>query len=105
MRQCRQAFLAAARGSDIVAQEHSLLAWARAERPSIQNLGDLAAALGDPHQRRRSPACSNGAMRVQTRRHGGFAGQHVRARIRLARATRPGDELSDLPPLYPFKLG
>ncbi|MEO9079243.1 MAG: BatD family protein, partial [Rhodanobacter sp.] len=50
-RQFQQAFLAAARGGDTAAQVRELLAWARAERPVIQHLGTLSAALDDASQR------------------------------------------------------
>src|SRR6185437_12485686 len=49
-RQAQLAFLAAARGSDVAAQVRCLLAWARAERPGIQHLGELFAALEDVPQ-------------------------------------------------------
>ncbi len=49
-RDCQRAFLAAARGTDVAAQTRSLLAWARVERPSLQHLGELAAALADMRQ-------------------------------------------------------
>ncbi|MDE2247808.1 MAG: protein BatD, partial [Xanthomonadaceae bacterium] len=50
-RQLQLAFFAAARGDDVPAQIRCLLAWARAERPSIQHLGELVQALDDARQR------------------------------------------------------
>lgn len=103
-RQCQLSFLAAARGNDPTAQAHSLLTWARAERPAIQHLGELAAALDDAAQRAAIAA-------LQQRCYGGTptAGSGtglVEAFKRgLAwRAAEAGDEGSALPPLYPFKL-
>ena len=103
-RQCQLAFLAAARGSDTAAQAHNLLAWARAERPAIQHLGELAAALGDARQR--------SAIAVLQQRH--YAGTPpVAGGADLAEAFKRGfvwraadaiDEDSGLAPLYPFKL-
>jgi hypothetical protein len=103
-RQCQLVFLAAARGNDPAAQARSLLAWARAERPAIQHLGDLAAALDDASQR--------AAIATLQQRH--YAGTPVSAdgsklaeafkRGFVWRVTDAGDDNSELPPLYPFKL-
>ena len=102
--QARLAFLAAARGSDSAAQVRTLLGWARAERPAIQHLGELAAALGDPAQR--------AAIVSLQQRH--YADAPLSGHeASLAEAFKPGlawrvaeanDENPDLPPLYPFKL-
>ncbi|WP_447739155.1 BatD family protein [Rhodanobacter soli] len=98
------AFLAAARGSDPAAQVRTLLAWARAERPAIQHLGELAAALDDAAQR--------AAIAALQQRHYAAAPSHD-AGTNLAEAFKRGfawraaeatDESSGLPPLYPFKL-
>jgi hypothetical protein len=103
-RRCQLAFLAAARGDDPAAQVHSLLAWARAERPAIQHLGDLSGALGDPAQR--------AAIASLQQRHYASAPSND-ARATLAEAFKRGfawrvagtdDEDSGLAPLYPFKL-
>ena len=103
-RQLQQAFLVTARGDDAPAQIRSLLAWARAERPSIQHLGELADALDDAKQ------CA--AIDVLQQRH--YAAASLQAgKIDLAeafkrgfawRTSAPGEPGSDLPPLYPFKL-
>lgn len=103
-RQCQLAFLAAARGNDPAAQARSLLAWARAERPAIQHLGELSAALDDASQR--------AAIATLQQRH--YAGTPMSAdRSKLAEAFKrgfvwrvadAGDDGSELPPLYPFKL-
>lgn len=50
-RELRATFLIAAQGSDPARQAGALMAWAKSERPSLQNLGDLAAALGSQPQR------------------------------------------------------
>jgi hypothetical protein len=103
-RQCQLAFIAAARGSDSAAQARTLLAWARAERSTIQHLGELAAALGDASQRT--------AIADLQRRHyagmppaeGGSALAEVFKRGFAWRPTATADENPELPPLYPFKL-
>ncbi len=103
-RQLQLAFLAAARGDDAPAQIRCLLAWARAERPSIQHLGELAHALDDDRQR--------AAIDVLQQRHYAAAAQHGAAtdlaevfrRGFAWRVSASGDPGSDLPPLYPFKL-
>jgi len=103
-RQCQLAFLAAARGNDPAAQARSLLAWARAERPAIQHLGELAAALDDASQRTAiatlqqrhyasTPVSDDGTKLTEAFKRG--------LAWRIADA---GDDDSELPPLYPFKL-
>jgi hypothetical protein len=101
-RALRAAFLAAARGNDPATQAHTLLAWARAERPGLANLGALAQALAsalqrdaiDQLQRRRFGNAQNAPASDLA---GAFAeGFHWRE-------TGP-DDASPLPPLYPFKL-
>ena len=103
-RQYQQAFLDAARGSDTAAQVHSLLAWARAERPTILHLGELAQALGDGQQR-------TAIADLQQRHYAGMPAPAVGAT--LAEVFMRGfvwctsdarDDDADLPPLYPFKL-
>ena len=101
----RQAFRDAARQSDAAAQVHALLAWARAERPQIRDLGDLAAALADPDQRSAIAA-------LQRRRYAPAGDDGDRADHALAQAFRRGfawcaDDRAPppaVPPLYPFKL-
>jgi len=101
----RAAFLGAARSSDEVAQVSALLKWARAERPAIQNLGELSQALASDRQREAIAA-------LQRKR---YAGQEESGLgDRLASAFRDGfDWRSDgngtsngspLPPLYPFNV-
>lgn len=99
----RLAFLAAARGSDTAAQVRSLLAWARAERPSLQHLGDLSAALADEAQR--------GAIaHLQQRRYGATAtsgDDDLATAFKRGfgwRTSGPMQADPDLPPLYPFNL-
>jgi hypothetical protein len=81
-----------------------LLAWARAERPSIQHLGELAAALADAGQR---AAIAD----LQHRRYGGAT--PPAGPVALADAFKHGlawresgapSTESSVPPLYPFKL-
>lgn len=103
-RPLRQAFLDAARGEDRAAQAHRLLAWARAERPGLRNLGQLADALASEHQR----AAIERLQREQ------YAGVPAAQRIDLAavftegfawrQAKEAAATASPLPPLYPFKL-
>ncbi|MBB6241327.1 BatD family protein [Rhodanobacter sp. MP1X3] len=103
-RERQQAFLVAARGSNTSEQVRSLLAWARIERPAIQHLGDLAALLGDEQQRT--------AIASLQQRHYASASMsgsdaplaEVFKRGFIWCVADKGDEGSDLPPLYPFKL-
>jgi len=103
-RECQRAFFAAARGADIAAQARTLLAWARAERPSIQHLGELAAALADAGQH---AAIAD----LQHRRYGGatppagpvaLADAFKHGLVWRESGTPPTE--SGVPPLYPFKL-
>lgn len=101
----RQTFRHAARQSDAAAQAHALLAWARAERPQIRDLGDLAAALADPDQRAAIAA-------LQRRRYAPTGDDGDRTDRALAQAFRRGfawragdrEPPPEVPPLYPFKL-
>ncbi|WP_254063273.1 BatD family protein [Rhodanobacter sp. L36] len=103
-RELHQSFLAAARAGDTAAQARSLLAWAHAERTSIQNLGQLAAALGDERQR--------AAISVlQQRRYANTPTPDDSAMLADAfqrglawRVDGVDENPSGLPPLYPFKL-
>src|SRR6185312_5133840 len=105
-RQAQLAFLAAARDSDVAAQVRCLLAWARAERPGIQHLGELSAALDDASQRAAIEA-------LQQRHYAGAPMDSGDAGIDLVEAFRRGfawrnaaggEGSAALPPLYPFKL-
>ncbi len=105
-RRAQLAFLAAARGSDVAAQTHTLLAWARAERPGIQHLGEVSAALDDVSQRAAIDA-------LQQRHYAGMKEPSVDTGVGLAeafkrgfswRSTSTGDGDSGLPALYPFTL-
>ncbi|CAM0997684.1 Protein BatD [Rhodanobacter sp. Root179] len=103
-RNAQLAFLAAARGSDPAAQARGLLAWARAERPAIQHLGDLSAALDDPRQHAAIAA-------LQRRHYAGAAVPEPDANLAEAfkrgfawRAASAAGKDSGLAPLYPFKL-
>jgi hypothetical protein len=99
----RQTFLGAARGNDRQAQARRLLAWARAERPGLRNLGELAEALASEEQR----AAIDLLQREQ------YAGVSTGQRMDLAATFANGfvwrrddtsETASPLPPLYPFKL-
>ncbi len=104
-RQAQQAFIAASQGEDAAAQARSLLAWARAERPAIRHLGELAQALADDRQQA-------AVASLQQRQYGaGTAGEGLGRE--LAAAFKPGFRWrapggpgtpDDLPPLYPFEL-
>lgn len=105
-RQAQLAFLAAARGSDVAGQVRGLLAWARAERPGIQHLGELSAALDDASQRAAIDA-------LQQRHYAGVAAPSTGTDDELAEAFKRGfawrsataaEHDGALPPLYPFKL-
>lgn len=103
VRQLRRVFMEAARGRDSALQAHSLLAWARAERPSLQNLGQLSAELDSDVQR--------GAIeRLQRAQYAGgtaIDGNELATVFANGFAWRiEGASASDspLPPLYPFKL-
>jgi hypothetical protein len=100
--QAKQAFLAAARGGDALAQLRSLLAWAQAERPTIRNAGELQAALADAMQRH-----AIAELQRQCYGDGGAAANLDLAEIfKRGFAWRVADGTDDdgLPPLYPFKL-
>lgn len=98
------AFLAAARGNDPAAQVRSLLAWARTERPGIQHLGDLSAALDDPRQR-------TAIAMLQQRHYANVSARDTDAGLADAfkrgfawRVANTADMETGLAPLYPFKL-
>jgi hypothetical protein len=99
----RRAFFDAALGNDATAQAHHLLAWARAERPALQNLGQLREMLASEPQQQ----AIEHLQRVQ------FAGTATQTGPDLAAAFAQGfawqhsdsaQSDSPLPPLYPFKL-
>jgi hypothetical protein len=102
IRSLRATFLALARGDDVAAQAHALLAWARAERPGLTNLGAVAAALASEAQRaaidRLQQRCygADGSGPVMGLREAFSCGLQWRV--------TPAGEPSSLPPLYPFKL-
>ncbi|HUB91629.1 MAG TPA: BatD family protein [Dyella sp.] len=99
----RQAFLESARGDDRAVQARRLLAWARAERPGLRSLGQVAEALASAAQR--------AAIELLQREQ--YAGVSADRRTDLAAIFAKGfvwqqaenaDADSPLPPLYPFKL-
>lgn len=99
----RQAFMDAARRHDAALQAQCLLAWARAERPDLRNLGDVSMEIASDSQR----AAIERLQRLQ------FAGDATGDAIDFAavfaqgfvwRTTNGSDGGSPLPPLYPFKL-
>lgn len=100
----QQAFEQAARGQDPGLQEQRLLAWARAERPAIRQLGDLQQAL-------REGAQPLAIAALQRARYGGgppVDGTALAAAFATGFQWRSGDDpagtAQGLPPLYPFKL-
>jgi hypothetical protein len=100
----RAAFLAAAGAGDAAVQARTLLAWARAERPGLQNLGALSAALASEPQRAAIAA-------LQRRRYAGAPASAGDTGLRAAfergfawHGGRPHHDDSPLPPLYPFDL-
>ena len=102
-RSSQHAFMEAARGKDRGAQARRLLAWARSERPGMQNLGQVSAALASDVQR----AAIERLQRLQ------YAGSADDDATNLAsvfaqgfawRSEGESGDDSPLPPLYPFKL-
>jgi hypothetical protein len=99
----RHAFFEAVRANDVATQAHRLLEWARAERPELQNLGQLKDALASDTQRQaiehlqRQQFAGNAMERV-----GDLAG--IFAHGFVWRRNNETEDDSPLPPLYPFKL-
>ena len=92
-----------ARGRDPATQAHHLLAWARVERPGLQNLGQLSAILASDAQR----------TAIEHLQRQQYAGASTGNALDLAatfaqgfvwRSDNEHDSDSPLPPLYPFKL-
>jgi hypothetical protein len=103
-RQLKAAFMATAQGGDATKQAQALLAWAKAERPSLQNLGDLSNALGAQAQRdaiaaiERHRYAADGAGPALT-------GLATCFRAGFAWKTdTPRQASSGLPSLYPFDV-
>ena len=98
----RAAFRRACATGDLAAAERALLAWARDERPSLRNLGELAAALDDDAQREAIAA-------LQRTRYAGTPADGLVAMLeqafRAGFAWPPRQRVpvpdSPLPPLYP----
>lgn len=102
-RTSRHAFMHAARGNDRAAQARRLLAWARTERPGLQNLGQLSAALASEEQR----MAIDRLQRQQYASASDAPSSDLAAVFAHGFAWRSEGESSDdspLPPLYPFKL-
>ncbi|HET6553693.1 MAG TPA: BatD family protein [Dyella sp.] len=100
----RANFLAAARGGNPSLQASALLQWARAERPGVQNLGDLARLLASVPQQDAIGA-------LQRRQYAGIdepgLGDRLATVFRNGFSWRgKGDtgDASPLPPLYPFNV-
>jgi hypothetical protein len=102
-RALQQAFMESARGDDRAIQARRLLAWARAERPGLRNLGQVAEALASDEQRA-------AIARLQREQYAGVSAEtHLDLAAAFAKgfAWRVDDKAeaeSPLPPLYPFKL-
>lgn len=97
----RDAFRRACSIGDLVGAERALIAWARAERADVRNLGELIARLEDPDQREVLDT-------LQRQRYAGATAEGLGAR--LTRAFRRGltwtppaatPTREALPPLYP----
>jgi len=105
IREARQAFLRAATGSDAAQQAQRLLAWARAERPALQNLGELSEQLAAEAQRMAIAALQR-RLYAPTRATG--SDPDLVAAFKSGFAWRERGVAADgndpLPPLYPFKL-
>ena len=102
-RSLHQAFMRSLSDGNTSAQIHALLAWARAERPHLRNLGELSAALNSPAQR----------AAIQAMQQRQYSHLSVVAEPDLAKAFVKGfiwrsdsshNGESALPPLYPFDL-
>ncbi len=104
-RQARAAFLAAARGGNPSVQAQALLAWARAERPGLANLGALSAALDSAPQREAIEALQRRLYAFEGRvEPGDQLAAAFRDGFRWRIAGKPEAGGSGLPPLYPSKL-
>lgn len=104
-RRCQQAFLDAAMRADTAAQVRTLLAWARAERPAIQHLGELAAMLADDRQRAAIAALQQRHYAGTPATDDGVAVAELFKRGFVWRRDDAADvDPGELPPLYPFKL-
>ena len=96
----RAAFLRACAMGELAGAERSLLAWARAARPSLRNLGELAAQLDDEQQR-------TVLADLQRARYAGGPTRGLATRLRdafgrgLAWHTPAQRTRDALPPLYP----
>lgn len=103
-RQLRAAFIATAHDGDATKQARALMAWAKAERPALQNLGDLAGELSSAAQREAIAA-------LQRRRYA--AEGAIASTADLAACFREGfvwktsaleSSTNGLPSLYPFDV-
>lgn len=104
-RALREAFFVAARDGDAAKTLRCLLVWAQAERPTIRQPGELAAALADARQRDALAAlqrrCYADGVAPATGDDGLVAAfQHG---FRWCSDGAAGDD-DGLPPLYPFDL-
>jgi hypothetical protein len=100
----RAAFLSAARGTHVAGQASTLLAWARAEQPQLQNLSELAAALAAGPQ-------PDAIAALQHSHYAGGSEQGLGDRLEAAfrdgfawRQDEAASTPSPLPALYPFNL-
>ena len=103
-RDARLAFLSSAQGEDTALQMRSLLAWARVERPAIQNLGELAGLLGDAAQRAAISNLQQSHYASAPISGSGPALADAFKRGFVWRVVNDSNGSDDLPPLYPFKL-
>ncbi len=103
-RELRRAFVSATRTPDAAAQAHSLLAWARAERPALQHLGDLAAALADDAQRTAIAVLQRQCYASSSGPADGAVLATAFARGFVWREQAAAPPAGAVPPLYPFNL-
>ncbi len=102
-RACRGSFMAVASTGPAAEQAARLLEWARAERPGLANLGQVASALASGPQR---AAIAELQRRRYDERHepGPLSLGRVFAGGFAWRTDAPPVHDGALPPLYPFKL-
>ncbi len=95
----RQAFLAAAAGGDLAAQEATLMAWARSERPALRSPGEVSAALSSAAQRAAIEALGRARFGGSAAPAGDALRQAFEKGFAWSSATPTGQ--GPLPPLYP----
>ncbi|HEX7815531.1 BatD family protein [Dyella sp.] len=100
----KQAFMEAARGTDVRRQAATLMAWARAERPAIQNLGQLSAALHKVEQRQAIAAMQQQLYAARSALGAPDLAQAFSTGLAWVQPTEGEPAGGELPPLYPFDV-